>query len=119
MTDPTAAELAELVGAQREVIRQLESLRRRAPAATNGGDADAGDESIRQLIARIDAEDAAERAARLEQHQAAMEAKLDRLNQQIAQLTKPPPERRSTMSARRKSEIIRRYGLAAYQKIAW
>jgi hypothetical protein len=114
-----AAELAELVGAQREIIRQLETLRERKPATTNGGDADAGDESIRQLIARIDAETEAEDRTELARHQRALEQKLDVLNERLAVLTKPPPERRSTMSARRKSEIIRRYGLAAYQKIAW
>jgi hypothetical protein len=100
-----AAELAELVGAQREIIRQLETLRERKPAAAaaNGGDAD--EESIRQLIARIDAETEAEDKSELARHQRALEQKLDTLNARLAVLTRPAPERRSQMSPRRKSEI--------------
>jgi hypothetical protein len=57
----------------------------------------------------------AERLDQLEEQITELGAKLDT----IAANTGPQPERRSQMSPARKSEIIRREGLEAYQRRPW
>jgi hypothetical protein len=82
-------------------------------------------EQIKRERARVDREpdpeavrvsvERAERLDRLEERIAELGGKLD----EIVQNTGPQPERRSTMSPGRKSEIIRSEGLEAYQRRPW
>ena len=73
------------------------------------------DREARAIIERVDAEVEQEKTA-------ALEAQLAALNEKVGQLvtnTAPPAERRSTMTAKRKSELIRSIGVAKYREIPW
>ena len=77
-------------------------------------------DDVGEIIARSDAEVAAEERA--ERARLTTEvAELRTLMQQMVENTaqKPEPERRSTMSAARKSELIRSLGVEKYNQFPW
>jgi hypothetical protein len=76
-------------------------------------------ENVRDLLARLEAEQADGREAEELRHWAAVEAELKRLNEKIERLTKPEPERRRSMTAARKSQLIRKLGIEAYNRLPW
>jgi hypothetical protein len=82
------------------------------------GDA-GGHESLRDLVERISGEAADAREAELLRHQSVLESELKRLNAEVQKLTRPEPERRRSMTAKRKSELIRKLGLQRYSDLPW
>jgi hypothetical protein len=84
----------------------------------NAADAE---ETVGELLARVTAEDQAEaeraRSAALQRQISELNSKLDQVISSTA--PKPEPERRSRMSAARKSQLIRQLGLAGYQALPW